>query len=112
MRPFGGQRSQELYVANYAGASVSIIDANSGTTVATLTVGGHPQAIALGTRQRLLYVADAQESSVSIIDIQGRRVLEKLKMKGQPYALSVDSRAHRIIAATVGSTPYEELNVQ
>ena len=77
--------AKELYVANYAGASVSIIDANAGTTVATLIAGGNPQAIALDRRLRLLYVADAQESSVSIIDIQGRRVLEKLKMKGQPY---------------------------
>lgn len=107
-----GDDRNELFVANYAGSSISIIDTRAGTTVATLNVGGHPQAIAVDTEQRLLYVAEAQESSVSIIDIQGRRVLEKLKMNGRPYALSVDSRTHRVIAATAGSIPYKDLKVQ
>ena len=101
----------ELYVANYAGASVSIIDARAGTTIATLNVGGHPQAIAVDTAKRLLYVADAQENSVSIIDIQSHRVLEKLTLDGPPYALSVDSKTHRAFAATIGSTPYTELKI-
>src|ERR1700722_5096557 len=64
---------KELYVTNYAGASVSIVDARAGTTVATVIVGGHPQAIAVDTERHLLYIADAQDNSVSIIDIRTRR---------------------------------------
>jgi YVTN family beta-propeller protein len=77
--------------------------------VATVIVGGHPQAIAVDTERRLLYVADAQDNSVSIIDIQSRRVLRKIKINSRPYALSVDSRMHRVFAATAGPTPYKEL---
>ena len=100
----------EIYVANYATGSISAVNTRTGVMVWTVKVGGHPQAIAIDGPKRLIYVADAQNRSVSLINIEQRRLLKKLGLTGQPYALAVNTKTNRIFAATMGTTPYEELS--
>lgn len=96
---------EEIYVASYDG-SVSAIDGKNAAVLWTLRVGGHPQAIAFDAGKGLVYVADAQRHSVMTIDALKHRVVKTDVVEGSPYALAVDEKTHRVIAATMGASPY------
>ncbi|MGA2871248.1 MAG: hypothetical protein ABSF34_19060, partial [Verrucomicrobiota bacterium] len=40
-------RTNAIYVANYADGTVTVFDAETGRSVATIPVGVHPQAVAV-----------------------------------------------------------------
>ena len=57
-----------LYVANYASASVSVINTATNAVSATIPVGNGPNALALNANGSTLYVANATDATVSVID--------------------------------------------
>jgi YVTN family beta-propeller protein len=106
------ENDHEIYVANYASGSISVVNARSRQLIATVKVGGHPQAVAADVAKHRLYVANAKDSSIVVIDLQTHRVLRTVRTSGRPYALAIDGVRHRIFAATFGPHPYEELNAR
>jgi YVTN family beta-propeller protein len=82
-------KAHALYVANYGDNSVSAVDANTGTIMATIPVGDHPKAIAFDPDRNLIYVANTIGNSVTVIDGGRNAVLATLPAGKSPYALAV-----------------------
>jgi YVTN family beta-propeller protein len=83
-------RTNTVYVANYVGRNVTILDAATGRATATIPVGEHPQALAVDVQRNLVYVADTYSNTVTIIDGESRKAVATLPAGKAPYALAVD----------------------
>ena len=69
--------SDDVYVADYERAQVSVVDLNSGETTATIKVGSQPTALVIGAKGTLFCVNSGADS-VSVIDRAKRSVTETI----------------------------------
>jgi len=104
-----------VYVSNEDSESVTVLDAASGDTVATIPVGKRPRGIKLSRDRSLLYVAvsgvpkcppkvpdaecaklkrDLQADGIAVIDTASRKLLRLLKAGSDPeqFDLSKDGK--------------------
>jgi YVTN family beta-propeller protein len=72
-----------LYVSNWGGASISVIEAASGQVRATYQTGDHPSDMLLDARGRL-YVACANTNAVYVHDAQTGAVRERISIALYP----------------------------
>lgn len=68
--------NDRIYLANYNGGSVTVINTSTYGTVATINVGNNPVGVAINNQKNLLYVANRGDDSVSIIDIKSGSATE------------------------------------
>ncbi len=93
----------ELYVANYAANSVSIINATQSTLVATVAVGGLPDALAVDTVDHLVFVANLLSANVSVLSTTSHRVVATVPVGSSPIAVAFDALDDRVYVANFGS---------
>jgi YVTN family beta-propeller protein len=103
---------REIYVANYWGGSVTVVNLRTHQVTGTVNVGGRPQAIAVDPDERLVYVADTLHRTVTVFDGGSRRVIDTFKIEESPYALFVDPPTHDVYAATLGEKGFVRLHVK
>jgi YVTN family beta-propeller protein len=92
-------KAKLLYVANNGDNSVSVVDATSGHTNATIVVGDHPKGIAFDSDRNLVYVANTLGNSVTVIDADKNKVLATLPAGKSPYALAVVPGSSKLYVA-------------
>lgn len=100
-----------LFAVNYADDTVTIIDGEKRTALATLDVGEHPQAVAVDTDTGLVYIANTHGNSVSVIDEVSRKVIATLPAGESPYALAVDSEDGVVYAADIDDVSVTAIDV-
>jgi YVTN family beta-propeller protein len=80
----------EIYVVNAgavgANGSISVIDAEHNTVVATISVHRQPLSIDLDGDGQRAYVANSGSNSISVIDLKARRELAQFGAGEQPVA--------------------------
>ncbi|MDQ6766570.1 MAG: beta-propeller fold lactonase family protein [Candidatus Eremiobacteraeota bacterium] len=76
-----------VYVSNWASASVSLLDANTGAQRSTIAVGSHPNALLLSPDGSALYVACANDDSVTVIDTKSGTVRTTIDVAIFPHSL-------------------------
>jgi YVTN family beta-propeller protein len=81
--------SSFVYVANYAGSTVSVIATSSNTVVATVTVGANPYAVAVTPNGSFVYVANYAGNTVSVIATSSNTVVATVTVGVNPYAVAV-----------------------
>ena len=87
-----GPEAGDLYVANEAGDTVSVIDPSTNTVVATIGVGSAPYAIAVsetGPDAGDVYVANFGSGTVSMIDPSTNTVIDTISVGSYPLAIAV-----------------------
>jgi YVTN family beta-propeller protein len=92
-------KANTLYVANYGDNTVTVIDANTGRTKATIPVGDRPKSIAYDAGRNLVYVANTLDDSATVIDAASYAVLATLPAGKSPYALAVAPGSNRLYVA-------------
>ncbi len=102
-------RTGLVYVLNYAGNSVTVVDGPAGKVLATIPVGDRPEAIAVDPARDRIYVANTYSNSVSVIDGHTRTVVANLPAERNPYAIAVDSEHGDVYVANFGSPSYTRL---
>ncbi len=58
-----------LFVANWAGHTLSVVDVATRRERASIDVGRHPEALLLSSDGRRLYVSEADDDAVGIVDV-------------------------------------------
>lgn len=88
------------FVMNAKSADVTAIDVGRRTSVATIPVGGKPEAAVSDGRGRL-YVNIEDTAEVAVIDVASRKVVERLKLPGchEPTGIAYDAAAGLLISA-------------
>src|ERR687885_611593 len=94
-------RTQHVFVANMGSTTVSMLDAASGTVLATITVSPHPSALAVATTAgRVFAVSDHvtpdATGRVSVLDAASGRWLRTVAVGQGPHTLAVHEHTGRV----------------
>jgi YVTN family beta-propeller protein len=84
-------------VANAGGNTVSVVEPDAGTVVATLSVGEGPVALAADGRR--LYVANRGGGTVSVVDTASHATLATLPVGAFPIGLALHGASGRLYVA-------------
>jgi len=69
--------------------------------MATVRVGGHPQAIAVDPGTHHIYVASARGNTVTVINGADNSVVATVEVGDGPYAIVVNPATHRAIVSSL-----------
>ena len=93
----------EIYVVNAGAAgangSISVIDAEHNTVVATIAVHRQPLSIDLDADGQRAYVANSGSNSISVIDLKARRELAQFGVGEQPVAARLAPDGQSLVVA-------------
>jgi len=93
----------EIYVVNsgVAGStgSLSVIDAEHNTVVATISLGLQPKSIDLDATGDRAYVANAGSNSISVVDLKRRREVARISAGEDPVAARVAADGNALVVA-------------
>jgi YVTN family beta-propeller protein len=90
-----------VYVANYSGSSVSVINGSTNSVTGTVNIGSGPSAIAVNSVTNLIYVANQTAGNVSVIS--GTTEAVRITVGTQPLAITVNPITNEIFVANYGS---------
>ncbi len=94
-----------VYVSNWGGNSVTVLNAATGTAEVSLATGLHPSALALNPMRDELYVANTDSDTVSVIDTVNNVLLRTVDLR--PYASApVGASPDALTVSADGSTLY------
>ena len=79
--------AQNAYITNWSSDTVSVIDTNTNSVIATISVGNEPFGVAVTSDGRRVYIAN--EFSVSVIDAVTNAVITTIPIAAQPPAIGV-----------------------
>lgn len=92
-----------LYVCNFGGDTVSVIDTTTATPklLPPIRVGRQPSGIAITSDGRFIYVANTRDNTISVIEAATNKVFGPIKVGGNPFgvAVSPDGRQVRVTNA-------------
>ena len=77
-----------VYVANTDSNTVSVIDVNTDSIIATIPVGDNPIDIIASNNSGKVYVTNSGSDSVSVIDSKTNKVIESISIGSTPQGLS------------------------
>jgi YVTN family beta-propeller protein len=95
----GGTR---IYVANEADNTVSVIDTDTNTGLASISVGRGPNAVALSPDGARLYVTNSLENTLSVIDTTTNTATHRLRVGRYPHGIALSPDGSRIYVANLG----------
>jgi YVTN family beta-propeller protein len=84
--------TDKIYVVNEGKNLVSVIKRDG--TVTAVSVGSHPQAVAVSEATGKVYVANSEDPSISIVDGVTDRVIATVPLHSRPYVIAIDQKAH------------------
>lgn len=105
------EAANRIYVANYVGDSVTVLDGATLKPVATVAAGHHPQALTVDGRRHRVFVANTHSNNVTVIDGTSNRVLATLPGGMNPYAVAIDPETGAAYVANYGSHPVTRLDL-
>jgi YVTN family beta-propeller protein len=106
------ETANKIYVANYVGDSVTIIDGATMKPVATVAAGHHPQALAVDGRRHRIFVANTHSNNATVIDGATNRALGTIPAGTNPYAVTIDPDSGDAYVANYGSQPVTKLDLE
>lgn len=90
-----------VYIANQAGANVSVINPATNTVVATIPVGGTPRGVAVNVAGTRAYVANQGGGSLSVIDTTTNTVIASPAAGPGPSGIALNQAGTRAYIANV-----------
>src|SRR3954471_15553565 len=73
-----------LVASDEPGDRLVLLDARSGTTIATIPVGGRPRGMALTPDGKRILVALAKDDAVAVVDLASRHVVRSVPVGKDP----------------------------
>ena len=94
--------TNKVYVANYNGGSVSVIDGNNLSAVPeTIVVGTTPTDVAVDPSRNRIYVANNGSNTVTVIDGFTRNVIWTIPVGSRPEAIAIDTARNMAYVANL-----------
>lgn len=106
------ETANKIYVTNYVGDSVTIIDGATMKPVATVAAGHHPQALAVDGRRHRIFVANTHSNNATVIDGTTNRPIGTIPAGTNPYAVAIDPDSGDAYVANYGSQPVTKLDLE
>ena len=96
--------NRTVFVSNWGGRSVSVVDLEKQREITRIGVGSHPNAMRLSTDASKLYVTNANSNEVFIIDIESRTVGEVVNLSPYPGAPASGTTPNGLALSSDGAT--------
>jgi YVTN family beta-propeller protein len=110
--PLASAEAREAFVANGADGTVSVIEAATATTVATIAVGSEPSDVAISPDGSRAYVTNTGDGSVSVIDVRSRqKVGSPISVGGEPRGIAISVDGTRAYVANTASDTVSVIDV-
>ena len=93
----------EVFVTVNDGTSVAVVDAQTNSVAATLTVGNGPAGIAYDPVKGEMFVADSQDNAVDVIDDSTATVAATIGVGSSPYAIGYVQSKGQVFAMNQGA---------
>ena len=108
-----------LYISNWGGDTVSILNSHTGSLVGTVQVGEKPNDILVTPNGKAVFVANGDGNSVSVIDAATDQVLEQIEVSFQtttlpgtmPNALALSSNGTTLYVANADNNAVAVVDV-
>lgn len=94
--------SNTIYVANYASATISVIDGATNTVVATIPVGFNPWGVAVDSAMHRIYVS-ITTGNVEVIDGITNTVIATIPVGDNPNEITFDDANNTVYVANTDS---------
>jgi YVTN family beta-propeller protein/VCBS repeat-containing protein len=91
-----------LYVANTVGNSVSVLNANTGATLATIPVGARPSGLVVSPDGQTLYVANQSSNAVSAYSTATGTTLATIPVAA-PQGLAINPAGDRLYVSSIAT---------
>lgn len=104
--PFGDAydaENGEIYVANSASGTVSVLSGSNNTLVQTVTVGAFPFGLAYDSETGDVYVTNAYSGTLSVISGSNDTVVQTIPVGGFPYGVAYDTGNGDLYVAVAGA---------
>jgi len=129
----GPAAASRLYVSNEDGASVTVLDTNSGTVVETLAIGKRPRGLKLNADGSRLFVAvsglpkcppsvpdeecaklerDLKADGIAVVDTATQKVVKVLHAGSDPEQFALSHDGKRLFVANEDSATLSVVDVQ
>src|SRR6058998_2527337 len=99
------QAGEKLYVSEWNGGGVSVIDIGQQRLLQRIPTGGHASGLALSPDRKRLYVANATSDTVSVVDTSTNAVVGTVDLSPYPGA-PMGSMPNALAVAPDGGTLY------
>jgi YVTN family beta-propeller protein len=86
--------TDKIYVVNEGKNLISVIRRDE--TVTDVSVGSHPQALAVSEATGKVYVANSENPSISILDGVSDKVIATVPLHTRPYVVAIDEKTHTV----------------
>ncbi len=97
--------SPKLYVSEWSGGGLAVIDTGAGTLLRHVATGGHASGLALSPDRTRLYVANATSDTVSVVDTRTDTVVGAVDLSPYPKA-PMGSMPNAVAVSPDGKTLY------
>jgi YVTN family beta-propeller protein len=105
------EAANRIYVTNYVGDSVTVVDGTTMKPIATVAVGHLPQALAVDGKRHRVFVANTHSNNATVIDGATNRALGTVPAGASPYAVAIDPDNGDAYVANYGSHPVTKLDL-
>ena len=108
-----------LYVSNWGGKTLSVLDATTGAQHGTIAVGEHPSALLVNPARGELYAADTDSDQISTIKLSSNTVTRTLDLApyhgapvgSNPNALALNPAGDTLYAANAGGNEVDVIRL-
>jgi len=98
--PARGCAMRKAYIANFKQDSISVIDLDSNTCIATISTQHEPQGITVAPNGERLYVGNYGASSVTVFDAGNHECLANIPVGSNPVGMGVSPDGSQLYVAT------------
>jgi YVTN family beta-propeller protein len=91
--------NNDMYVANFGGSTVSVIDSSTNTVVDTIVVGPGPHSFAFNPSNNDMYVTISTSNTVSVIDSSTNEVVDTIPVGAFPLGIAFNPRNNDMYVA-------------
>lgn len=95
--------ANQVFVANTASDTVSVIDIATNTVVNVIAVGAGPRGVAVSPDGSLVYVANSASDSVSVISTASGTVIKTIQVSGTPTGVTFNSAGNMAFVSSTAS---------
>lgn len=92
-----------VFVTNYEGDGITVIDADKGLPVAQIATGTHPHGVAISPDGKKVYVSNEGDGTLSIIDPATNQAIKTAKVGQKPHQITVSADSRLVFVALNGN---------
>lgn len=86
---FAEEKAVRVYITNFGGETISVIDTEKNTKIADIKTGAKPHGVAISPDGKHVFVSNEGDNTVSVVNPSTNKVIKQINVGGSPNQLAV-----------------------